>query len=168
MSPLAKNPCGARKSLYLPVSVMNVVLSLSSSLMGTEWYAFHMSNTDFFVCLGTSVAILKGDLVWWVCLSDALFSALKSTVLRGSPLCFGTHTILEHHVVGVLTGTSSMMPILTSFYSPSFTWSCQCFGTVYGLCTATGSASDLVKIESSSPSIFGNSWDVHLLKVEAA
>merc|ERR1711888_46306 len=51
-------------SLYLPVSVMNVVLSLSSSLMGTEWYAFHMSSTDFFVCLGTSVAILKGDLVF--------------------------------------------------------------------------------------------------------
>ncbi|KAH3882330.1 hypothetical protein DPMN_006265 [Dreissena polymorpha] len=48
-SPLAMNPCGATLYLYLPHGVMNVVMCRSSMQIGTEWYPFHASVTDFFV-----------------------------------------------------------------------------------------------------------------------
>merc|ERR1711867_217119 len=154
--------------LNLPHGVMKVVLSLSSSTIGTEWNEFQTSRTDFILPAGTAEASMKGLFVWCVCLTEALFKACMSTVLLGSPLCLGTTTILEHQVTGVLTGTGSITPRATSLKRSLWTFSSQCRGTGTGVCTAVGLTSALTGIGRGSPFINGRVCLVHLLKADAA
>ena len=116
-----------------------------------------ISDTDFTVPAGTAYASMKGLLVWWAYLTEALLNAWRSTVLLGSPLSFGTTTILEHHVTSVLMGT--LIKSLHSFYS-------QCRGIATGVWTATGLKSVLVQIGKSSNLMSGKVCLVHLLNAE--
>ena len=68
-------------------------------------------------------------------------SADMSTVLLGlvDPGLEVT-TILWHHLAGVLAGSSSMRPILTSLASPSSTCCLQCGGTLCEMVQQVGVA----------------------------
>lgn len=68
----------------------------------------------FFIQTGTIDAWLNGDGVWCVSLTVAALSFCKATVHLGVPSFLAATTILEHQVLGVPTGTGSIMPNETS------------------------------------------------------
>ena len=98
--------------------------------------------------------------------------AINSLVVdhtAGLPSCLGVIIILEHQVVGVLTGTLSITPSLISRSSPAFTGPSQCRGTGAGLCTATGVAlSSINKRKGGLLVIRGNGCCSQVLNAEAA
>ena len=68
------------------------------------------------------------------------FNGDKSTVRLGLPFDFLCKTILWHPNDGSPIGTFSKTPSATSFLICCSTSSCQCSGTVDGVCTAIGVA----------------------------
>ena len=72
---------------------------------------------------------LKGESKGNVCRLQCLFSGWKSIVRLGSPLALLVMTIREYQVTGVMSGTFSNTPILTSLSKSAFTCSPQCRGT---------------------------------------
>ena len=103
-----------------------------------------------------------------VSLLQTLFRGDKSTILRGSPLCFGTTTILCSHVVGTPSGTFSITPSLSSSSNPALTLSLQWMGSTHGVWCATGFASLSTWKAIGSAFINGSGWCGHLLNVDAA
>ena len=127
---------------------MNVVRCLSDGARGTLWYPCQQSRVDFTLLLGIEDTRAHGVSVWCVCLGATLFRAVKSTTRLGSPLLLAVIIMRWHHVTGSFTGTFSNTPSLQSLSKPLFTSSFQWSGTRGGVCTATGTASSLIKMRN--------------------
>lgn len=67
------------------------------------------SKTVFFIWAGTIKVWINGDGVWCISLIVAALIFCKSTVHLDVPSFLGATTILEHQIVGVPTGTCSIM-----------------------------------------------------------
>lgn len=158
-------PCGAVLYRYLPQGVLNVVRCRSSCWMGTLWYPFQASKTNFFVPWGTGLAWWNGEGVWWVSRVACTLSGWKSTVRRDLPSFFAHITILWHHVTGSPMGRCSISPSRTSWSSHALTSSCQCIGKGTGEWRATGLASGATIRRIGGPLISGRVWCSHVLKV---
>ena len=74
---------------------------------------------------GTLDACVNGDVVWWVCLADTLFSSWKSTVRRsplsGWPGTFSTMCILAHQSMWSFGSNFSSTPSSTSLSRSALT-----------------------------------------------
>lgn len=155
---------GARRYLYLPHSVINVVASRASGDKSTLWYPFHASRTVFLFPGGITLTMLNGDGVWWVSRLVAVFRFWRSIVRLGVPSFLGMAIILKHQVVEVHVGTCSIIrnAISTSncFLTASFQWC----GIGIGLWTAIGVWSDRNEILRGSPVMVCSCWWGQVLK----
>ena len=134
---------------------INVVRWRSSAFIGTLWYPFQASIVVRNVCGGASAAIWNGLSPACVCLTACLLRGCRSITLLGFPLFLVCMHILLHQVEGVLGGTSSNTPSLTSLLISASTCSLKCIGTWPGLWHAMGLAAG--SINSSNAGVGSNS-----------